>query len=234
MMPQGLLTLLLVGLTLLSYLFSRFLSERFRHPLLNVVVLGAAGVIAVLLLAGLPYESYAPAQEIMGILLGPATVSLAVPLYRYRRLLVRAAPAILGSVAVGSFISMATASFMAIVLGLPESAVIPIMVKGVSMPFAVELVELYKADPALASVFVMMAGILGAFLGAWTLNAFGLKEPMGRGLALGTIAHAQGIVAALPEGELPGSMAGLAMILTGIFTAVFFPVMIWILKLLNF
>lgn len=222
-MPQIALTLLLMAFTLASYLLFRRLYVKYSHPLLNVVVLSAASVIALLLLCDIPYQAYLPAQKAMTFLLGPATVGLAVPLYRYRKLLVQAAPAILGSVAAGSLAAMLSAGLIAALGGLPRNVVISIMPKGVSIPFAVEVARMYEGDPALAAAFVVGTGTLGSLLGVWTLNLFRINAPMSRGLALGTTAHAQGTAAALQEGDLPGAMGGLAMILAGILTAAFSP-----------
>lgn len=233
MMSQSLLTPLFILYTLAAYLLFRKLYIKYSHPLLNVVVLSAAAVILLLVLLDLPYASYLPAQKIMTFLLGPATVGLAVPLYRYRKLLLQAAPAILGSVAFGAFIAMTSASLIAVLGGLPHNVVISIMPKGVSIPFAVEVARIYDGDPALAAAFVVATGTLGSLLGVWTLNLFRIKSPMSRGLALGTVSHAQGTAAALEEGELPGAMGGLAMILAGILTAAFSPFVVWLLGHFN-
>lgn len=73
-------------------------------------------------------------------------------------------------------------------------------------------------------------GVLGSLSGDWPLDQFRMQNPMARGLALGTVSHAQGTAAALQEGEQQGAMAGLAMIPAGIFTAAFAPVGVWLLN----
>lgn len=132
-------TLFCVGLTLAAYLSMRHLYLRFRHPLLNVVALGAGVIIAVLVTARIPYSEYVPAKDLMTALLGPATVGLAVPLYRHRSLLLRFGPAILGSVALGAFLAMMTAALIAQLGGLPRDVIMSILPKGVTIPFAVEI-----------------------------------------------------------------------------------------------
>lgn len=224
-------TALFIVLTLATYLGVRKLYLRFRHPLLNVVGLGAAVIITVLVLCGIPYSDYAPAKNIMTFLLGPATVGLAVPLYRYRTLLLRAAPAILGSVALGAALAMLTAGAIAKLGGLPQDVVVSILPKGVTIPFAIEIAQIYKGIPALATAFVVATGTLGSLTGGWLLNLARVRDPMARGLALGTVSHGQGTATALMEGEQQGAMAGLAMILAGVFTAGFAPFAVWLLGL---
>lgn len=227
---QQIATLLYILLTLAAYAVIRRLYLRYTHPLLNVVVLSAAIVIAVLVAGDIPYESYVPAKDIMTILLGPATVGLALPLYRYRHLLRQYAAAIVSSVALGSLLAMFLAGLIAKLGGLPEDVVMSILPKGVSIPFAIEVAKMFDGIPALAAAFVVATGTLGSLVGTWSLTAFGIQNPMARGLALGTVSHAQGTAAAMMEGEQQGAMGGLALILAGILTAAFSPLVVWVLR----
>jgi predicted murein hydrolase (TIGR00659 family) len=222
-------TVFAVALTLAAYLATRHLYLRFRHPLLNVVALSAGLIIAVLVAARIPYSQYVPAKDLMTALLGPATVGLAVPLYRHRGLLMRFGPAIMGSVALGAFLAMLTASLMVQWGGLPRDVVMSILPKGVTIPFAVEIARIYEGIPALTAAFVVATGTLGSLLGGWLLTLARISDPVARGLALGTVSHGQGTATALMEGELQGAMAGLAMILAGIFTAGLAPLAVWLL-----
>lgn len=223
-------TLFAIGLTLAAYVGMRRLYLRYKHPLLNVVALGAALIITVLVVLGIPYSAYVPAKDIMTSLLGPATVGLAVPLYRHRGLLVRFGPAILGSVALGALLAMLTAGGIAQLGGLPMDVVMSIMPKGVTIPFAVEIARIYGGIPPLTAAFVVATGTLGSLIGGWLLTLARIQNPMARGLALGTVSHGQGTATALMEGEQQGAMAGLAMILAGIFTAGFAPLVAWLLS----
>ncbi len=223
------LTLAAIAATLAAYVLFRRLYLRYGHPLLNIVVLSAAAIIALLLACGVSYQEYAPAREIMTFLLGPATVGLAVPLYRHRHLLRRYAVAIVTSVAAGAACAMLSAGLIARLGGLPREVVMSIVPKGVSIPFAIEIARLYDGIPALAAAFVVATGTLGSQIGASFLTRVGITNPVARGLALGTVSHAQGTATALLEGERQGSMAGLAMILAGVLTALFAPFAVMIL-----
>ena len=222
-------TFLCVVGTVLAYALIRSLYLRYKHPLINIVAGSAAIVIAVLLVCDIPYETYEPARQIMTLLIGPATVSLALPLYRYRHLLLRNALPILASVCTGAFAAMLSAGVLAKLGGLPEDVVISILPKGVSIPFAVEVASMYGGIPSLTAAFVVATGTLGSLLGLWALNVIRIKDPFARGLTMGTISHAQGTAVALQEGQEQGAMGGLAMILAGILTAALAPVAVWII-----
>ena len=228
---SALATPLFIALTLAAYLAMRTLYLRFRHPLLNVVALTAGAVIAALVALDAPYSAYVPAQKIMTFLLGPATVALAVPLYRHRELLRKNAAPIAASVALGGLLAMLSASLIAKWGGLPRDVVMSMLPKGVTIPIAVEIARIYEGVPSLATAFVVATGTLGSLMGGWLMNLARVRDPMARGLALGTVSHGQGTATALLEGEQQGAMAGLAMILAGLSSAGFAPLTVWLLGL---
>ena len=164
-MTGQLMALFTVALTVGVYAACRALYLKYTHPLLNIVVLSAGTIIAVLAALGLPYEAYAPGKEVMTLPLGPATVALAVPLYRNRRLLREYAPAILLSVAAGSIVSMGVASVIAVMGGLPRELIVSLAPKGVSIPFAVDISRMYGGEPALTAAFVVATGTFGGTIG---------------------------------------------------------------------
>lgn len=226
---RHLITPFFVAATVLAYVGMRKLYLRYTHPLLNVVVLSSTLVALMLMGLDVPYADYVPARDAMTFLLGPATVGLAVPLYRNRRLLRTYAVPIVASVALGSLTAMLCAGAIARFGGLPREVVMSILPKGVSIPFAVEIARIYDGVPPLAAAFVVATGTLGALIGSPFLTRLRIKDPVARGLSLGTVSHAQGTATALLEGEEQGSMAGLAMILAGVFTAIFAPLAVMLL-----
>jgi len=223
---QQLIILFTIVITICAYLLCRSLFIRYGNPLLNVVFLSAAFIIGILLVCNISYESYLPGQEIMTTLLGPATVALAVPLYKNKHLLKEYATSIIVGICIGSLVSMCSAMLIAQFGGLARAIVISIAPKSVTIPFAIEIAQIAGGDPALAAAFVVATGTFGAVLGPSLLTWFKIDDPVARGLALGTVSHGQGTGMALLEGERQGSMAGVAMALAGIFTSVVAPFLI--------
>ncbi|MDR7867120.1 MAG: LrgB family protein [Sporomusaceae bacterium] len=226
---QQLITVFGIALTLACYVFFRQLYLQYRNPLINVVVLSMTVIIAVLLLCGLTFEDYKQGEAIMTYLLGPATVALAVPLYKNRHLVRQYMWAILAGVGLGSIASMATALLIARLGGLPKEVIISLVPKSATIPFAAPIAQLLGGDPALATAFVVATGTFGALLGLPILTWLKIKNPVARGLAMGTVAHGQGTAMALTEGEQQGAMAGMAMGLAGVFTSLIAPILIPIL-----
>ena len=216
-------TLWMTVLTVAVYLVMRRIYLRWTHPLLNIVIWSAAAMIAFLVVCDIPYSDYIPARNTMTALLGPATVGLAVPLYRYRKLLRSYATAIVASVAAGTLLSMVLSSLICQYAGLSWELLVSMAPKGASTPFAVEIARVYGGIPALSVALVVATGTSMAPLGVVLLNRTRVSDPVARGMALGTVAHAQGVALSLMENPQQGAMAGLAMILAGLFTVGFAP-----------
>lgn len=222
----GLVTVFVIIVTIAAYLLSRYLYFRYNNPLINIVLLSTSLIIAVLVVCKIPYQDYAPGQEIMTFLLGPATVALAVPLYRNRHLLKQYGLAICFGVGSGTIVSIMSVLLITQAGGLPREVVISIIPKSSTIPFAAEVTRLAGGDPALAAAFVVATGTFGSVMGLTLLTWFKVNHAVARGLAMGTVSHGQGTAMAFLEGQQQGSMAGVAMGLAGVLTSVLAPVII--------
>src|SRR5688572_19418761 len=124
-MPADALVLVaMILLTASAYAAARSLYMKYRHPLVQPVFLGGGLVIAVLALSGRTFEEYLPARDVLGWLLGPVTVALAVPVYNQRAHLRRAALPLACGVALGGCVTIAAALALA-ALGHVQAAVLP-------------------------------------------------------------------------------------------------------------
>ena len=206
-----------------TYVASRALARRFPSPLTSPVLFSTTLTIAILVTARVSYTDYGPAREILTFLLGPATVALALPLYKKRALLLaHLLPALAGLVA-GVLSTMLVAVALGRVLGLSALLVRSLSIKSVTAPVAVKLAPLVDADPVLVAAFVVTTGMIGVLIGPALLTLFGVRAEVARGLALGTISHGQGTARAALEGELCGAIAGIAMGLAAILTSLVAP-----------
>jgi len=211
----------MIVLTIVVYLAARRIYLRFKHPLLNIVVWSSAALIFIFVVCDIPYSEYISAGKLLSAPLGPATVGLAVPLYRYRRLLRSRSAAIIAGVSAGTLLSMILAGMICKYAGLPWEVVVSMMPKGASIPFAVEISRACGGIPALSAAFVAATGTGMAPLCVMLLNRARISDPPARGLALGTVSHAQGVALSLMENPHQAAMSALAMILAGLFTAGF-------------
>ena len=221
-----------VGLTVGVYALSRRAFTSYGWALLSPVFLSTLSIIAVLSLARIPFAGYAPAEQLMTVLLGPAVVALALPLYRHRKTLLRLLPAALLGIATGSAVSLASAVAVARAAGLDRVIVLSIAPKSVTAPVAVEISRIVGGDEALTAAFVITTGVLGSMLGPWLLTRMRIADPVARGLAVGTAAHGQGTAMMLQEGETQGALSGVAMALAAALVSIVAPFVIpWLASL---
>jgi len=215
------------GLTLAVYLAAMALYERMgRSPLLSPVLVTVVVIIALLLATGISYPTYFDSAQPISLLLGPATVVLAVPLYRQLPALRRAWPAVLAGILVGSSVALASSVLIARWLGASPATQLSLAPKSVTTPIAMAISDHIGGEPALTAVLVILTGVFGAVAGSGILNLGRVRAPAARGLALGTAAHAFGTTRALQEGETQGAFAGLAIGLAGLVTALLTPAVI--------
>jgi predicted murein hydrolase (TIGR00659 family) len=218
--------LLALTLTLVAYQAGSWVYRRAGlNPLLNPVLLAVILILAVLLPTGTSYQTYFEGAQFVHFLLGPATVALAIPLYRQLDIVRRSAPAILASIIVGSLTAALSAMGLAWWLGGSKLTIISIAPKSVTAAVAMGISERLGGLPSLTAVLVVLTGILGASLGPPLLDLLRIRDWRARGLAIGTASHGIGTARALQENEAAGAFAGLAMGLNAVATAILLPIM---------
>lgn len=219
--------LLHLTLTLIAFQAGSWVYRRTgNHPLANPVLIAVVLLVGLLSATGTAYQTYFEGAQFVHFLLGPATVALAIPLYRQFAHVRRSAPAILASIIAGSVTAALSAAGIAWVLGAGASSVISIAPKSVTAPVAMGISEQLGGLPSLTAALVILTGITGAMLGPLMLNLIGVKDWQARGLAIGTAAHGIGTARALQVNEVAGAFAGLAMGLNALATAILLP-LIW-------
>lgn len=219
--------LLWLTLTLLAYALADLAAEALgRPPLANTVLISVLLLGLMLWATGTPYATYFEGAQFVHFLLGPATVSLAVPLYRQGARLRRAVLPVLAGVATGSVVAMVSALAIGRALGLDLATLASLAPKSTTAPVAIGIAEGLGGSPTLAAVLVILTGITGALIATPLLNALGLRDWRARGLAVGTAAHGIGTARAFQVHPTAGAFAGIGMGLNAILTALLAPVVL--------
>ena len=218
--------LLHLTLTLAAFqLGTRLYTRAKGSPLLNPVLIAVIVVVVFLLATGTSYQDYFAGAQFVHFLLGPATVALAIPLYRQFEKVRKSAIAILASILCGSLTAIITATGTGYVLGASRDALIALAPKSATAPVAMGISEQLGGLPSLTAVLVILTGILGAMLGPIVLDVVGVKDWAARGLAIGTASHGIGTARAFQVNEVAGAFSGLAMGLNALATAILLPVL---------
>ena len=223
--------LLWLTVTLGVYLVALRLAALSRfNPLVNPVLISILTLVLVLRLTGTEYRVYFDGAQFVHFALGPATVALAVPLYRNRALVRASALPILAALAVGAPMAILSAVGIAAALGAPSSILAALAPKSVTAGIAMGVARQIGADPALTAVMVIATGIVGAVMVTPLMNALRIRDFAARGFAVGLASHGIGTVRAFQVNDLAGAFAGLAMALNGLVTAILAPVLIGLVR----
>ncbi len=212
---------------LATYVAADWLAERARrHPLANTVAISAALLGSLLLATGTSYQTFFDGAQFVHFLLGPATVALAIPLYRnLDRVRANLAP-MLVALLVGSLVAIISAVVLAGLLGAPIAILASLAPKSVTTPIAMSLAEANGGIPTLTAVFVMLTGIVGAVIVTPLMNALGIRDFAARGFAAGLAAHGIGTARAFQVDPTAGAFAGIALGLNGAMTAMVTPLVL--------
>jgi predicted murein hydrolase (TIGR00659 family) len=219
--------LLWFAVTILAYLgAARLASLAHGSPLANTVLISAAAIIALLVITGTPYDRYFAGAQFVHVLLGPATVSLAIPLYRNRRRVRSALVPMMLALFAGSLTAIGSAVAIAMAFGAPAEVIASIVPKSTSAPIAMGLAESLNGIPSLAAVLVIATGICGAIMVTPLMNALRIRNFAARGFAVGVASHGIGTARAFQVSDVAGAFAGIAMALNGALTSVL--VLVWL------
>lgn len=220
------ITVFSIALTVAIYKFSLNLAKKYSSPFTNPVFFSTAIIIVILLGMDISYDDYSVAKDIMTYFLGPATVAIAVPIYKNRELIAKYLIAALAGLVSGSFMTIVTAILLANLSNLTTEILLSLSVKSVTTPIALEVGRIIGGNISLIVGFVMITGMIAAMFGAKLLSFVGVDHPFARGLSIGTIGHGIGTAEAVREGEIQGAVAGASMGIAGVLTSLVIPYII--------
>ena len=209
-----------VTATIAAYALGRATQRRF--PAINTLVISCGLLIALLLLAKIPYASYKIGGDYIAFLLGPATVALAVPLYKNARTIRAQLLPVLTAIFVGSL--MGIVSIIALVSLTHGSDLLlrSILAKSVTTPISIELARFIGGREELAAISTCLAGLTGATFGVPLLKLLRIRHPLAMGAAMGTSCHGIGTARLVQESPLHTGTSALALAACGIFTSLLF------------
>lgn len=212
-------------LTLGAYLGAGELHRRLGRPALLAPVLVAMVVVAVALeVLGIGYDEYLASVSVLTLLLGPATVALALPLLRSGRALLADRGAVLATLLVTGAVSVGVTVAALELWGAPDALVLTTLPRSVTTPVALTLGQTIGASTTLAVVLTLVSGVLGATVGPWLLDRVRVTDPRARGFAIGMVSHGIGTSRALAESDTAGGWSSAAMVLNALAMTVVLPV----------
>jgi predicted murein hydrolase (TIGR00659 family) len=209
-----------VVLSLLAYEIGMFIKNKTKKAIFNPLLISIVIVIAVLILFDIDYDSYNQSAKYISYLLTPATVSLAIPLYRQLNLLKQNFMAIILGILSGVLTSLISILGMSILFGLTHEEYVTLLPKSITTAIGMGVSEELGGYVTITVVVIIITGILGNIIGSFACKLFRIKNPISKGLALGTSSHAIGTTKAMEMGEIEGAMSSLSIVVAGLMTVV--------------
>ncbi|GFN34105.1 LrgB family protein [Paenibacillus xylaniclasticus] len=196
---------------------------------LTPLLVTPAIVITVLELSDVKFDEYDQGAHLLSDMVEPATIALAVTLYRHLDALKRNALAILAGAGTGAIAAIISSAGLAWLLGLKPELVNSLAPRSATTPIAIAVSGTTGGVLTITAVATLITGVLGLIIGPLIVRWFRIENPVGRGILFGTGSHAAGITKALEYDAMTGSVAAVAMIFTAFITLLATP---WLLSLI--
>ena len=212
-------------LSLAFFQLARWLNRKAGREVISPLLFATLLCIAVLLVFDIDFEVYNRGAQYLDVLLTPATICLAIPLYRQYELLRRNAVAVLAGSVAGVAAHMAGCLLMLAGFRMEAAEFITLLPKSITTAIGKSLSAELGGYPAITMAAIMITGLFGAAIAPALLRLFRVRDPLAQGLAIGTASHAAGTSTAVQMGEVQGAASSLAIVVTGLLTVVAAPLL---------
>ena len=215
-----------VILTILFFNIGIYIQKKTNKPIFNPLLIAILGIILFLSITKIPYESYKLGGDRINFFLGPVTIVLAVPLYKQFDLLKKYLLEILIGISCGVVVSFISVKLIGHFTNADVDIINSLIPKSITTPMGISLTKTLSGVEAITVVSIILTGILGAIISPIVFKIGKINNPVAKGIALGTSAHALGTTKALEMGEVEGAMSGLSIGISGIITVILIPIII--------
>ena len=209
-----------VVISLIGFFIGILCREKFKLPIFNPLLIAIIFTIGFVSIFRIDYDSYFFSAKYLSWLLTPATVALAVPLYKEIDKLKANWKMILISIACGCISSVVTVLVLSLVFRFNHAQYVTFLPKSITTAIGMGVAEELGGIVPVTVAAIIVTGIFGAIIADIVFKIFHITDPIAQGLALGASAHAIGTSKAIELGDLQGAMAGLAICTSGIITVV--------------
>ena len=222
-----------VMISIIAFEIGLFINRKTKKSYLNPLLLAIVIVIIVLKTFDIDLEDYKRGGSLISFLLAPATVVLAVPLYKNFELLKKNALPIIAGIFAGCVVSITSIILLAKTFKLDAILSLSLIPKSVTTPIGVEVSKQIGGVPEITIAAIVITGISGAVMAPMVFSALKIKDKVAIGIAMGTTSHALGTAKAIEMGEIEGGMSGLSIGVAGLITVVIAPIIVKVFQYLS-
>ena len=210
-----------VLLCLSAYQAGLFLRQKTKIAAFNPLLISIIIVIFVLVIFNIKFQDFYNSSKYISYLLTPATVALAIPLYSKLSLLKSNFKAIMSGLIAGVLTSLISIFVMALLFGLSHEHYASMLPKSITTAIGIGVSQEIGGIPTITTAVIIVTGVFGNVTADIIYKIFNIKNPIAKGIGLGSSAHAIGTSKALEMGETEGAMSSLSIAMAGIITVVF-------------
>lgn len=209
-----------VVISVLCYQIGMAIQKKTKLAIANPLLLAVIIIIGILLLLDMDYDAYYNGAKYIQYFLTPATVSLAIPLYRQLQYIRKYPAAVFGGIASGVLMAMVSIFLMGLAFGLTHEQYVSLLPKSITTAIGIGITEKMGGMVNVTIIAICITGILGNIVAESVCRLFRIQEPVAKGLAVGTASHALGTTKAMEMGEVEGAMSSLSIVVAGILTVI--------------
>lgn len=213
-----------VMISLIAFELGCVIYKKTKFPLFNPIIIAIVLVIITIKLLNISVDTYNKGGDLISFFLTPATVILAVPLYKRLELLKRNLVPIIVGISAGSLSGMCSIILLCHLFLLSKQLTLSIVPKSVTVPIAIEVSNQIGGVSTITIAAIIVSGTITIVIYPLIFKILKIKDPIAKGVALGTTANAVGTSKAIEMGEVEGAMSSLSIGLAGMFIVIFAPI----------
>ena len=211
--------------SLIAYEIGIYIKKKGRLSIFNPLMLAIIILISFLTKFNIKYEDYNNGGQIISFFLYPATVALALPMYKKFALFKENATAILIGIFSGAIVGFVCVVFLSKLFGFTDVLIESLIPKSITTPIGIALSKQLGGLSSITVVAIIMTGIIGSIAGPLLYKTFKIKDEVALGIAMGASSHALGTARAMEIGETEGALSGLTMAISGIVAVLLYPLL---------
>lgn len=217
-------------ISLIAFEIGCLLYARTKSSIFNPLFVSIVIIVVFLSIFKIDLSYYNRGGDLISFFLGPATVILAVPLYKKIELLKKHSVPILTGITTGSLVGITIIIAFSSFFGLDHKLTASLVPKSVTVPIGIEVSSQLGGISAVTTAAIILTGILGSIIGPGLCKLLKIEDEVAVGIAIGTASHAVGTTKAMEMGETYGAMSGLAIGIAGLVTVLAAPFIFNIMK----
>lgn len=219
-----------IFISLIAFKIGKDIFNKFKWSILNPIFVALILIFIFMEVFNIPTSYYSKGGDILGFFIAPATVCLAIPLYKELGTLKKHYKVILIGALIGSITAILSVVLLGKLLGIQDIILLSFVPKSITTPIGIEVSKLLGGIPAITVFAIMVTGIAGNIFAPFMLKLFRIENAVAKGLGIGISSHAVGTSKAIEMGEVEGAMSALSIVIAGIITIFIAPLLLNLLK----